>query len=81
MSKFTRFLGGPNGPKIRGRRTKTDFKDRVIYSGSFLSQLEQPLAMFFFLIYYMFHGISGYFSAEKWLLKSHKKLGILPPLI
>ena len=24
-------------------------------------------------IYYMFHGISGYFSAEKWLLKFHKK--------
>ena len=26
MSKFTRFLGWPNGPKIRGRRTKNDFK-------------------------------------------------------
>ena len=23
----TRFLGGPNGPKICGGRTKTDFKD------------------------------------------------------
>ena len=29
MQKFTRFLGGPNGPKICGRRTKTDFKDRA----------------------------------------------------
>ena len=28
LSKFTRFLGGPNGPKICGGRTKTDFKDR-----------------------------------------------------
>ena len=28
MSKFTRFWGGPNGPKIYVRRTKTDFKDR-----------------------------------------------------
>ena len=27
-SKFMRFLGGPNGPKICARRTKTDFKDR-----------------------------------------------------
>ena len=25
---LTRFLGGPNGPKIRGRRTKTNFKDQ-----------------------------------------------------
>ena len=31
MSKFTRFLGGPNGLKIRGRRTKTDFKDQALY--------------------------------------------------
>ena len=30
MLKFTHFLGGPNGPKICGRRTKTDFKDRAI---------------------------------------------------
>ena len=29
MSKFTHFLGGPNGPKICTKRTKTDFKDRV----------------------------------------------------
>ena len=29
MSKFTCFLGGPNGPKIYAKRTKTDFKDRV----------------------------------------------------
>ena len=29
MSKFRRFLGGPNGPKICAKRTKTDFKDRV----------------------------------------------------
>ena len=28
LLKFTRFLGGPNGPKICGGRTKTDFKDR-----------------------------------------------------
>ena len=28
MSKFPRFLGGPNGPKICSRRTKTNFKDR-----------------------------------------------------
>ena len=28
MLKFTCFLGGPNGPKIFARRTKTDFKDR-----------------------------------------------------
>ena len=28
MLKFTRFLGGPNEPKICGRKTKTDFKDR-----------------------------------------------------
>ena len=27
MMKFTRFLGGPNGPKICASRTKTDFKD------------------------------------------------------
>ena len=27
LSKFTRFLGGPNGPKICGGRTKTEFKD------------------------------------------------------
>ena len=27
MSKFTRFLGGPNWPKICGRGTKFDFKD------------------------------------------------------
>ena len=30
LSKFTRFLGGPNGPKICGGRTKTDFKDRAV---------------------------------------------------
>ena len=29
LLKFTRFLGGPNGPKICSGRTKTDFKDRV----------------------------------------------------
>ena len=29
MPKFTRFLGGPNGPKICARRTKTDFKERA----------------------------------------------------
>ena len=29
MSKFTRFLGGPNGPKICAGRTKTDFKDQA----------------------------------------------------
>ena len=29
LLKFTRFLGGPNGPKICGGRTKTDFKDRA----------------------------------------------------
>ena len=29
LSKFTRFVGGPNGPKICGWRTKTDFKDRA----------------------------------------------------
>ena len=29
MMKFTRFLGGPNGPKISNRTTKTDFKDQV----------------------------------------------------
>ena len=28
MSKFTRFLGGPNGPKICAGRTKTDFNNR-----------------------------------------------------
>ena len=28
LTKFTHFLGGPNGPKICGGRTKTDFKDR-----------------------------------------------------
>ena len=28
MSKFTCFLGEPNEPKICGRRTNTDFKDR-----------------------------------------------------
>ena len=27
MLKFTRFLWGPNGPKMCGRRTKTDFRD------------------------------------------------------
>ena len=27
MTKFTPFLGGPNGPKIFSRRTKTDFMD------------------------------------------------------
>ena len=27
--KIYALLGGPIGPKIRGRRTKTDFKDRV----------------------------------------------------
>ena len=35
MSKFTRFLGGPNGPKICGRRTKTDFKDRAVVTALF----------------------------------------------
>ena len=29
MLKFTRFFGGPNGPKISGRRTETDFRDRA----------------------------------------------------
>ena len=28
LLKFTRFMGGPNGPKICGGRTNTDFKDR-----------------------------------------------------
>ena len=30
MSKFSRFLRWPNGPKICARRTKTDFKDRAL---------------------------------------------------
>ena len=29
MSKFTRFLGRPNGPKICAGMIKTDFKDRA----------------------------------------------------
>ena len=29
LLKFTRFLGGPNRPKICSERTKTDFKDRA----------------------------------------------------
>ena len=33
--KFTRFLGGPNGPKICGGRTKTDFKDRGMLNQGF----------------------------------------------
>ena len=32
LSKFTRFLGGPDGPKICGRGTKIDFKDREWYN-------------------------------------------------
>ena len=31
LSKFTRFLGGPNRPKICVGRTKPDFKDRATW--------------------------------------------------
>ena len=37
MSKFTHFLGGPNGPKIRGRRTETDVKDRALLAYIYVS--------------------------------------------
>ena len=37
MLKFTHFLGGPNGPKIRGRRTETDFKDRALLAYIYVS--------------------------------------------
>ena len=45
LSKFTRFLGGPNGPKICGGRTKTDFKDRDHTHGIQMTMIQQQLTV------------------------------------
>ena len=46
LLKFTRFLGGPNGPKICGGRTKTDFKDREVAPlGGILGPLKSDLGV------------------------------------
>ena len=62
MSKFTCFLGGPNGPKIRGRRTKTDFKDRGCYPAV---SCHQPVIPVFLKISNSSHNVNKFCNGSQ----------------
>ena len=62
MSNFTHFLEGPNGPKIRGRRTKTDFKDRGCYPAV---SCHQPVIPVFLKISNSSHNVNKFCNGSQ----------------